>query len=160
TNTVKEGDRVTINTATVTDFFTQIELTMLQTVVVTSAAEAPPAPTVVMPAQVATGGADAAKYESVIVEVDNVSVTSITPPRGAGDTAPNNEFVVGGSLRVNDYLYLITPFPVVGQNFAKLSGVLDFRNGDSKLELRNAADIVGGAPVLLAFGPALTFTDV
>jgi cysteine-rich repeat protein len=165
-NTVKVGDRVTLSDWVVTDFFTQIELAKQTTpvasttVVVTSNNEAPPPPTVVLPAEVTTAGAKAAALESVIVEVDGVSVTDIAPALGAGDTAPSNEFVVGGSLRVNDYLYLITPFPVVGQNFASLSGILDFRNGDSKLELRSATDVVGGTPVLVGFGPALSYTDV
>jgi cysteine-rich repeat protein len=159
-NTFKVGDRVTITNATVTNFFTQIELTMPTAMLVSSLGEPSPPPVVVMPAEVATGGMKAAQYESVIVEVDNVNVTDIAPPLGAGDTAPNNEFVVNGQLRVNDYLYLITPFPVVGQNYASLAGILDFRNGDSKLELRSASDVVGGAPALAAFGPALSFTDV
>jgi len=52
-----------------------------------------------------------------------VTVTDIAPLPGAGDTEPTNEFVVAGSLRVNDYLYLI-PFPAVGANYATLTGVL------------------------------------
>lgn len=160
TNTVKAGDRVDISSATVTDFYTQIELTVPATTVVTSANEAPPAPVAVLPSEVATGGAKAAALESVIVQVSAVNVTDIAPPLGSGDTAPSNEFVVSNSLRVNDYLYLITPFPVLGQNYASLTGILDFRNGDSKLELRSAADVIGGAPVLVGFGPSLSYTDV
>ena len=83
----------------------------------TSANEALPPPVVADAAEVATGGAKAAALESVIVEVDNVSVTDIAPPLGAGDAAPSNEFVVNGSLRVNDAIYLTTPFPTVGQQF-------------------------------------------
>ncbi|MFT3766682.1 MAG: DUF4215 domain-containing protein [Minicystis sp.] len=159
-NTVKVGDRVTLSNATVTDYFGQIQLTMPTAMVVTSNNEAPPPPVVVMPAEVATNGAKAAALEAVIVQVNNVSVTDINPTPGAGDTTPTNEFVVSGGLRVNDFLYLITPFPALGQNYGSLSGILDYRNNDSKLELRGASDVVGGTPVLTGFGPALSYTDV
>jgi large repetitive protein len=159
-NTVKAGDRVTITTATVTNWFNQIELTAATATVVTSAGEAAPDPIDVLPADVATGGSRAATLESVIVRVQSVTVTSVTPPLGGGDSAPNNEFVVAGSLRVNDFLYLVSPFPVIGTNYASLTGILDHRNDDSKLEPRSAADVVTGAAGLSAFGPALSFTDV
>ncbi len=160
TNTVKVGDRIDITSGVVTNYFGQIELTNPTIVVDSSNGEASPDPVVVLPADVATGGSKAAALESVIVEVDNVSVTDVAPALGAGDTAPNNEFVVGGSLRVNDYLYLITPFPTVGKNYSKLSGILDYRNNDSKLELRNASDVVSGTAAITAFSPALSYTDV
>jgi large repetitive protein len=163
-NTVNVGDRVTISSATIANYYGQIQLTGPVTTVNTSANETLPAPVVVTPAEVTTNGPKAAALESVIVEVQNVSVTDIAPPLGAGDTAPNNEFVVtsaaGGNLRVNDYLYLITPFPTVNKTFTTLRGILDYRNNDSKLELRDANDVVGGAAVLVGFGPALSFTDV
>jgi large repetitive protein len=160
TNTVKVGDRISISSATVADFFGQIELTMPVIVPVSSLGEASPAPISVTPAEVATGGAKAKALEAVIVQVSNVSVTDIAPPLGGGDTAPSNEFVVSNSLRVDDFLYLITPFPVLGQNYASLTGIMNLRNDDYKLELRGAGDVIGGAPVLTGFGPPLSFTDV
>jgi cysteine-rich repeat protein len=160
TNTVKVGDRVTITTAVVKLFNGQIQLNTPTTMVVMSAAEAPPPPVVVTSSDVATGGASASALESVIVQVQNATVTDVAPAAGPGDTAPTNEFVVDASLRVNDWLYLITPFPTVSSNFATLTGILDFRNGNSKLELRSATDVVGGSAVLAGFGPAQTFTDV
>ena len=159
-NTVKVGDRISITSATVTDFFSQIELTAPVIVPVSSLDEAPPAPVVVTPAEVATGGAMAKPLESVIVQVNNVNVTDIAPALGAGDTAPSNEFVVAGMLRVNDFLYLINPFPVLGQNYGSLSGIMNLRNGDYKLEPRGASDVIGGTPILIGFGPALSYTDV
>src|SRR5262249_32623554 len=126
----------------------------------TSAGEAPPAPVAVLPADVATGGPLAAQLESVIVAVSNVTVTDIAPPPGTGDTPPTYEFVVDNAVRVNDYLYLITPFPLVGTNYASLTGILDYRNNDSKIELRGPADVVVGTPTLNAFGPPLTFADL
>ncbi|HEY3353545.1 MAG TPA: lamin tail domain-containing protein, partial [Polyangia bacterium] len=159
-NTFKAGDRVTITSAVITNWYSQIELTTPVATVVTSANEAAPAPVVVTPAEVATGGAKAAALESVLVQVANVTVTSITPALGSGDTAPNNEFVVEGSLRVNDYLYLVDPFPGVGTNYATLTGVLDFRNNDSKLELRGPGDVAAGTAALIGFGPALSYVGV
>jgi len=156
-NTVKLGDRVSISSTTVSSFNGQIQLITPVTTVVSSLAEAGPAPVVALPADVATGGTRAAKLESVIVQVANTTVTSVTPPLGAGDVAPSNEFVVGGSLRVNDYLYLISPFPVVGLPFTSLTGILELRNGDSKLELRSAADAVLGNPVMVGFAPGQSF---
>jgi cysteine-rich repeat protein len=148
------GDRVTISDAVVEDFFGQIQLNNAAVAIDSSMNEAPPAPVVVTAAEVATGGPKAAALESVIIEIANVSVTDIAPPAGPGDMAPTNEFVVNGSLRVNDLLYLITPFPTVGASFDALRGILNWRNDDSKLELRSASDVVGGTPVLVGFGPA------
>ena len=54
-------------------------------------------------------------------------MTDIAPAAGPGDTAPINEFVVDAKLRVNDWFYLITPFPVVGANFA--NAVEDVKDG-------------------------------
>jgi cysteine-rich repeat protein len=159
-NTVAAGDRVTLASATVANYFGQIQLVSPVAMVTASMNEAPPPPVMVMPAEVATGGTKAAALESVIVQVSGVTVTDVNPAPGPGDTPPINEFVVDGSLRVNDFLYLVTPFPTVGQGYASLSGILDFRNNDSKLELRGPSDVVGGAPGLAGFGPALSYTDV
>ncbi len=159
-NTVKAGDRVDITTATIADYYGQTQLSGATVNVVSSLGEAPPAPVVAAPADVATGGARAAKLESVLVEVDNVTVTDIAPPAGAGDTAPTNEFAVTDSLRVNDLLYLVTPFPVVGTQYVSVSGVLEYRNSNSKLEPRGPSDFVVGQPVLVDFSPGSTFASV
>jgi cysteine-rich repeat protein len=163
-NTVKVGDRVSVTNATVQSYapagcnVPQVQLSGATVVVNASLNEALPAPVdVPNPATVATGGADVAKLEGVAIKLANVDVTSITPPAGPSDVAPTNEFVVEGSLRVNDYLYLITPFPSVGTNYASLSGVLEIRNCNSKLELRGTSDVVGGSAGLTAFGPQPAF---
>jgi large repetitive protein len=160
TNTVAVGDRVTIISTTVSNFNGQIQLTVPVTMIVTAANEASPPPVAVLSSDVATSGPRAAALESVIVQVSGATVTDIAPAPGAGDTPPTNEFVVDGSLRVNDFIYLITPFPTVAQVYTSLAGILDYRNGNSKLELRDAADVVIGAPVLDGFAPAQSFTDV
>lgn len=152
--TISVGDRVTINPATVNDFFGQIQLNAA-TVAVNASGEDPPMPVVVTSA--AAGGDMPTPLDSVVVQVENVVVTQVEPPAGAGDNNPNNEFVVDGVLRINDYIYLVQPLPVVSQAYTSITGVLEFRNGNSKLEPRDAADLVEGAPVLIEFGPTLTF---
>jgi hypothetical protein len=86
-----------------------------------------------------------------------VIVTELEPPAGPGDSNPNNEFVVDSALRVNDFLILANPFPSLNTVYASISGVLDYRNGYSKLEPRSQVDLVVGAPVLVSFAPALSY---
>ena len=162
-NTVKVGDRVSITTAAIASFNGQIQLTGPTVVVDASMGEALPPPVVVTTAEIATGGAREIKLESVLVRVNGVTVTNIAPPLGAGDVAPINEFVVddgSGGVRVNDIIYLTAPFPAVGDDFASVTGVLEHRNGDSKIEPRSAADFVAGQAKLSAFSPALSYLDV
>ena len=153
-NTVATGDLIDLPTATVASFFGQIQLSGVSGIAVLSSGNAPPPPVVATPADVATGGARAAALESVVVSVETVTVTSINPPPGPGDSSPTNELEVAGSLRVNDFLYLVTPFPSVGDTYASLTGILEFRNGNSKLEPRGAGDVVTGPPQLVSFAPA------
>ncbi len=167
TNTVAVGDRVTISTATVSSFastgatLAQIQLTGPAVTIDSALNEPSPAPVQVAASDVATGGPRAAALESVLVQVQGpISVTSVTPPLGAGDTAPNNEFEVTGNLRVNDFLYLTEPFPVLNEQFASLTGILEVRNNDSKLEVRSSADIVEGSPTLASFGPTSSYAAV
>ncbi|MDF1565685.1 MAG: DUF4215 domain-containing protein [Deltaproteobacteria bacterium] len=152
--TVSEGDRVDLDPATVEDWWGQIELTYA-TVTVLSSGEALPAPVVVTPAE--AGGTLPTPLESVLVRVQGVSVTEVEPAPGPGDASPNNEFVVDGQLRVNDYIYLTTPLPTVGETYSSITGVLDYRNGNSKLEPRRAADLSSGPPVLRPFDGATRF---
>ncbi len=152
--TLTVGDRVTLNPATVNDFFGQIQLGFA-TVNVLSSGEAAPEPVLVTPAQ--AGGQVPTPLESVLVTVENVLVTELEPPAGPGDSNPNNEFVVDGALRVNDFLHLANPFPVVNDSFISITGILDYRNNYSKLEPRDQADLVTGPPVLIGLDPALSY---
>jgi hypothetical protein len=163
-NTVVVGDRVNVTSATVQAFaptgcnLPQIQLSAATVSVVSSLGEAlPPAVDVATASSIATGGANVAKLEGVIVDVANVDVTSVSPTPGAGDVAPTNEFEVESSLRVNDYLFLLSPFPSVGDNFASLTGILEIRNCNSKLELRSASDVVAGTANLIGFAPSPAF---
>ncbi len=148
------GQRVDVNPAQVTNFHGEIELEYgTPTILNNGAVEALPPPVLVTADDVTTGGAKATALEGALVQVANVSVTDIAPAPAGGDTAPTNEFVVGTSLRVDDLLFTTLPLPVVGVNYTTLTGILAFRNANSKLEPRAAADYVLGAPVLTALGP-------
>lgn len=151
---VTVGDRVDINPATVNDFYGQIQLGFA-TVTVTSSGEALPAPEVVTPAT--AGGTSPTTLESVLVRVENVVVSELEPTAGPGDSNPNNEFVVDSALRVNDLIHLTSPMPAVGTVYTSITGILNYRNGHSKLEPRDAVDLVEGAPVLVGFAPASSF---
>ncbi len=159
---VLPGDRLNIPSATPSSYFGQIQLTGSLSaadggVTVASSGNALPAPALVNPVDVATDGGRAAALEGVLIRVDAVTVTDIAPAPGTSDTAPTNEFVINGSLRVNDYLFLTTPFPAINQSYLSLTGVLDLRNGNSKLEPRFDSDVVSGPPRLVSLAPALVY---
>ncbi len=153
------GDRVDID-GTVTTFHGQIELTKLTAVVIQSSGEAAPVPVEVSPAaNVATGGTKAAALEGVLVRVFNVTVTDVNPPLGGSDKAPSNEFAVTGNLRIDDFIHPATPFPIVGDTFTTITGVLRLANDNSKIEPRDEIDLARPptAPELASFGPAIGF---
>jgi large repetitive protein len=102
-----------------------------------------PTPVVVNAADIATGGARAWVLEGSLVTVQNVEVTQLEPEAGPGDGqegAPTNEFLITGNLRVDDYFYLRSPAPSVGDRFQSITGVLRYGNGHSKIEPRDAND--------------------
>ncbi len=155
------GDRIDIPATVAANFRGQIQISGALSagdggVTVLSSGNALPAPVVVSPADVATDGGRAAALEAVLVRVDNITVTDIAPLPGSGDVAPTNEFVVDGGLLVNDFMYLVSP-PVVNQTFLSITGVLNYRNGNSKLEPRGLTDIVSGPPSLVSLSPALVY---
>ena len=43
---------------------------------------------------------------------------------------------MANALRVNDLFYLANPFPAAGDNYASITGILEYRNGNSKIEPR------------------------
>jgi cysteine-rich repeat protein len=146
-NAVAIGDRVDVTTATTAVFSGQIELTGA-VMTVTSSGNALPAPIVVLPAAIATGGARAVALESVLVQVADVTVASLD--------AANFEFIVQDGLRVDDVMFRSSPFPVVGSNFTSVTGVLALRNNQMKIEPRSAADLVVGSATLTGFAPAMS----
>lgn len=151
------GTRVDVTTATISDFFGQIQLGGAS-VTVLSTGEAAPAPIALTIAE--ASGTTANEYESVLAVVSDAQVTSNSPAPGPGDAAPTNEFEVGGALRVNDLLTSTTPLPAVGTTYATITGILDYRNGNQKIEPRTPADLVLGDPELAGFNLAQTFVRV
>jgi cysteine-rich repeat protein len=150
------GSIVDVNPAQVVTFFSEVELSGgTATIKNPGAPAALPPPVVVTSAEVATGGSRAQALEGVVVQIANVFVTDIAPAPGQADTAPTNEFVVTGNLRIDDLGSLTLPyaFPVVGVNYASLTGILAFKNGNSKIGPRSAADVVLGPPQLVGLGP-------
>jgi imidazolonepropionase-like amidohydrolase len=154
--TALRGDVVNVVSATVTDFFGQKELTTPMLETASSGATVPPAVEVTA-SEIVTGGSRAAALEGVLVHLGSSTVSDIAPAPGTGDSAPTNEFVIDSGLRVDDFLYLIEPFPSVGENFAGLTGVVAFRNGANKLLPRDADDVVPGSASIASFGPALSY---
>ena len=154
--TVSRGDVVDLSVATVADYYGQTELTNAAATVTSSGATLPSAISTTT-AEVVTGGTRAAALEAMLVTVSDVTVSDAAPTPGARDTAPTGEFAVDDGLRVDDLLFAYTPFPSVGDTFPSITGVLTRRNDDSKLEPRDAADIVLGPPTLAALEPALTY---
>ena len=144
------GDRIDLS-GDIGDFFGQTQLSNSQFTVLSS--DNPmPAPIMVMPGEVTTGGLRADALEGVLVRVDMVSVVDVMPPVGPGDSEPTNEFVVQGGLRVNDLMYLVEPFPQVNDQINFIQGILRFANDNSKLEPRDALDL-GADAALAGFTP-------
>ncbi len=158
-----QGDRVDIPIALVSNYFGQVQLQNTPAagdggIVIRSSGNPVPAPVLVDAAELASNdGGLATRLEGVLVRVENVSVVSISPDAGAGDRAPFNEFVVTGGLRVNDFFFVPTPFPSVGQTFSSITGVLNFRNSNFKIEPRAVTDYGFGPSTVTALEPATAF---
>ncbi len=153
------GDRINVRAATIANYNGQLQLNGALSaldggVAVMSTGNMMPPSLVVAPSQVAV---DAGTLDGVLVRVDNVLVVDVAPPPGPRDVAPTNEFLLDGGLRVNDFLFAVTPFPAVGDTFASLTGVLQLRNDQYKLEPRSVADVVAGAPRISSLAPSLVF---
>lgn len=160
---VSAGDRLAIPRATTANFRGQIQLGGVGPVQdggvrILSSGNAMPAPVPVNPADVVLDdGGVSTRLEGVLVRVDNVSVVDVSPDGGPGDRAPINEFLISGGLRVNDYLHLVTPFPVVGAQYQSILGVLEYRNGAFKIEPRSGADLITGPAIVTGLDPPLVF---
>ena len=152
------GDRINITDAVVGDYFGQIQLSSATiTAAPVSTGNPAPAPVAVTPVEVANNGTKSRALEGVVVQVTNVTVANAAPAAGAGDAAPINEFEIDSGLRVNDLLFLFTPAPTNGQVFPSITGILELRNGNYKLEPRSAADVASGPAIVGSFGPQPAF---
>ncbi len=115
---------------------TQIELGPGSAVTDTGETADVPAPTVVAPADVKSGGSLAEQWQHSLISVEDVEVI----------TAANSydEFTVTGGLLVDDMLYDFLN-PPVGTTYEALNGFLSTSYGDFKLLPRSATDMGGSA---------------
>jgi predicted extracellular nuclease len=135
TNSVAIGDLVSV-TGTYIEYYDLTEIQATSVTVDGTADE--PLPEEVEACDIGTGGSLAEAYESVLVQVSDVTVTTANPD-GSSDYG---EFEIEGCLRVNDYLYADLARPDEGDSFASITGVLDYSYSEFKLEPRFAADLV------------------
>ncbi|RMG12363.1 MAG: hypothetical protein D6729_16655 [Deltaproteobacteria bacterium] len=148
--TVSPGDVVDVE-GTYLEYFDLSEVSNA-TVTVVRSGDPVPAPVVVTPDEVRTGGTRAEALESVLIQVQNVSVTHENPDDDGTAMPPDyGEFEVGGTagvpdtgLRVDDFLYDYAPLGIrtLGTSFQSLTGPLYYSFGNHKLVPGSAEDIV------------------
>ncbi len=135
------GDRVSVQ-GTLSSYFDQIQLSapLVVTIDDSYGGGVPPAIEVTS-AEVATGGARAEALESVLVQLGPVTVTDVDPPPNHGGHNTTGEFEIDGSLRVDAYMYTVTPFPALNDEIPGIRGVLRWANSMSKLSPRSDEDL-------------------
>jgi cytosine/adenosine deaminase-related metal-dependent hydrolase len=147
TPTVSEGDVVTV-AGEYMEYYGLCEVAYAD-VTVTGSADLPD-PVVVSACDIATGGADGERYESMLVRVESVTVTSSNPD-GSSDYG---ELEVEGCLRVDDQIFdgLAEPdetgwsYRDLGQVYTFIQGPLHYGYSNFKLEPRRAEDLELSAP--------------
>jgi len=133
---VQPGDVLTI-AGTYEEYFDLSEIVVPDVSAITKTDTAPvPAPAILDPADIGTGGPKSEQYEGVLVKVEGVQVTA------AVDV--NNEFIVDGVLRVDDLFFTLAnwPKPAVGAPYTAITGPLTFSTANFKLVPRSANDLV------------------
>jgi hypothetical protein len=139
---VAVGNKVTVSGA-YQELFTQSVIVLTASTIDDPKTTLPFMPKVIDPTQIATGGAQAEGLESMLLEVDNVSITNLNPD------APSDfdEFAVTANLRVDDQVHDnvknkgLDNICAVGSMFTKLVGPLNYSFSNTKLEPRTDADI-------------------
>jgi cytosine/adenosine deaminase-related metal-dependent hydrolase len=149
----KLGDLVSV-VGTVADYFGQTQLAE-PTIAVTGVGAAID-PAVVLAADLGVGGAQGDDYEAVLVRVLDAEVVDVAPVGEPGEVV-TGEFVIAGGLSVDDFLYLVSPLPPVGQVIPSLTGVVRQNWNRKKLNPRGPGDLVLGLPALAALEPALSW---
>jgi hypothetical protein len=122
------------------EFFELSEITSPVVTVTDPGTTLPFAPIdIASPATIATGGAQAEGYESMLVKIGSVAVTVMNPD-GAQDF---DEFAVTGNLRIDDLIYpALDNTYAVGTTFTSITGIHGFSFSNFKLNPRSAADVV------------------
>ena len=149
---VSRGDVVQVS-GSVTDFFgqTQIGGATLAATLETGAED--PTPVSVTTADLDASAERREALEGVLIAVAGAEVTDTDPAPTGGEEGEINEFVLDGTLRVNDQFYVPVPAPEVGE-VIDLTGVLSLHRSAHKLEPRDADDfsfVVSRPPRLIAF---------
>jgi predicted extracellular nuclease len=98
-----------------------------------------PAPAIVTPANVATGGADAEAYESVVISVEGVTVTN--EDMGYGQWQVNDTLLVGDTYFFSSGADNVSV--ATGDTFEAIHGILEYSYEEFKLSPRNLDDYVG-----------------
>lgn len=131
------GDVVTV-TGVYEEYFGLAELGSPTVTILETGSPLPFAPLVVDPTDIATGGPAAEMYEAMLLQVDDVAITTVNPD------APDDfdEFAVTGDLRINDFNFadLDNTCPL-DSGFTSIVGTLDYSFDNTKLEPRDAADV-------------------
>ena len=152
------GSRVSYQ-ATINEFYGQWQVTDVRSMTIDATGLADPSPEQGTVVQLATGGALADPFESLLVTSADAEVTAHNPLAEIGDEDPTGEFLLDDTLRVNDFLYTGTTLPLLGDTYS-VTGILRYSHSDSKIEPRSAADIQlveSGPPALLSLEPSLAF---
>ncbi|MCA9570489.1 MAG: thrombospondin type 3 repeat-containing protein, partial [Myxococcales bacterium] len=143
TPSVARGDRVRLE-GVATDWFGQRQLGSVGLTSVLSSGHPDVEPVDVLAVDVAPGGSRAEALEGTVVRVVGPEVTAIDLAPGPGESGPTGAFEVDGALRVDDLFFALEPQP--GDVYGALAGVLRWANDTSKLEPRDAADVLEDAP--------------
>lgn len=140
----KPGDKLTVvgeyveykaEQSTSTETYSEINISLADDIMITGTAT-PPAPPVVSPADIATGGAQTEVWEGTVVTVEDVAVTQAGLEFG--------EYKVTGDLVVDDFFFAPQggPEPPMGTTLT-LTGPLMYNFEAFKLAPRTCDDYVG-----------------
>ncbi len=97
------------------------------------------------PCSVATGGSEAERYESMLVMVENVTVTDDNPD--SEDGSDYGEMEVAECLRVDDAIFSdlsddATGYRELGTAYDSITGILNYSYSNFKLTPRDESDLV------------------
>jgi cytosine/adenosine deaminase-related metal-dependent hydrolase len=147
------GSVVTI-VGNVSEFGGAVQMDTLASIQETATGVTIPDPIDVMVSEVLVNGTKAATLQGILIRIRDVTVTSANPD------APSDfqEFSVDG-LRVDDILYAVPARPAVGEMYSSVTGILHFGFSNTKIEPRNANDILSGPPSLVSLAPSQVFVE-
>ncbi|HNW58384.1 MAG TPA: FlgD immunoglobulin-like domain containing protein [bacterium] len=134
-----QGDRVTL-TGTVAEYKGVTEITTVTDFKIDSSGTKWIQPMTVTTAEIATGATQAEAYEGCLIRVGAATITN--PSLGYGEWQIDDGT---GPCRVDDetkYYFLPANYTAV----QSVTGILDFANGDTKIEPRLADDVVEEGP--------------